>query len=321
MRAIRIYQTGGPDVLTYEDVPTPTPGPGEVLVKIEATGLNFVEIYQRTGLYSVSLPYIPGGEAAGVVAALGPGVTAFKEGDRVAYGTGHGGYAEYAAIPADLLIPVPEGLDFPHAAAALLQGMTAHYLTHSTYPIQPGDRVLVHAAAGGTGLLIVQMAKRRGATVYGTVSTEEKAALAREAGADEAIIYTQTDFAAEVQRLTGGDGVHAVYDSVGKDTFDGSLTSLRRRGCLVLFGQASGPVTAFEPSRLSPKSLFLTRPVLRDYTVTPADLRERAGAVLGMIAAGDLTLRIGATYPLADAARAQQDLAARKTTGKLLLIP
>jgi NADPH2:quinone reductase len=321
MRAIRIYQTGGPEALRYEEVETPRPGPGEALVKIEATGVNFIEIYQRSGLYPVPLPFIPGSEAAGAVVAVGPGVNTVKEGDRVAYGTGRGGYAEYAAVPADVLIPVPDALDAPHAAAALLQGMTAHYLTHDTYPIRRGDRVLVHAAAGGTGLLVAQMAKRRGAVVYGTVSTEEKAVLAREAGVDETILYTRADVAAEVARLTGGEGVQAVYDSVGKDTFEVSLAALGRRGYLVLFGQSSGLVPAFEPARLSPRSAFLTRPSLQNYTATREELRERAGAVLAMIEAGELALRIGGTYPLADAARAQEDLAARKTTGKLVLIP
>jgi NADPH2:quinone reductase len=309
-------------VLSYEEIPTPEPGPGEALVKIQAIGINFIDVYRRLGLYPVALPFTLGEEAAGVVTALGPGVEDLHVGDRVAYASVAGAYAEYAVIPAARLVPVPDALDSRQAAAAMLQGMTAHYLTHSTYPIQPGDQVLVHAAAGGAGLLVVQMAKRRGARVYGTVSTEAKAALARAAGADEVILYTQADFEAEIKRLTGGRGVDAVFDSVGQTTFDKSLNCLRPRGYMVLFGQSSGPVAPFNPQTLNAKgSLFLTRPTLGHYIATRDELMERAGDVLGWAAAGELALRIDSEFPLAQAAEAHRRLESRATSGKLLLVP
>jgi NADPH:quinone reductase len=322
MKAIRIHQHGGPEALVYEEITQPTPGPGEALIKIEAIGINFIDVYRRVGLYPVTLPFTIGEEAAGTVAALGPGVEGLRVGDRVAYASVSGAYAEYAAVPAARLVPIPAGLDSRQAAAAMLQGMTAHYLTHSTYPIQPGDQVLVHAAAGGAGLLVVQMAKRRGARVFGTVSTEAKAALARAAGADEVILYTQADFEAEIKRLTGGRGLDAVFDSVGQTTFDKSLNCLRPRGYMVLFGQSSGPVAPFNPQTLNAKgSLFLTRPTLAHYMATRDELLERAGDVLGWAAAGELTLRIDSEFPLAQAAEAHRRLESRATSGKLLLIP
>lgn len=322
MKAIRVHQPGGPEALVYEDVAQPTPGPGEALVKIEAIGINFIDVYRRSGLYPMATPFTLGDEAAGVVAALGPGVEDLRVGDRVAFASVPGAYAEYAVAPAARLVQLPAGLDSRQAAAAMLQGMTAHYLTHSTYPIKPGDQVLIHAAAGGAGLLVVQMAKRRGARVFGTVSTEAKAALARAAGADEVILYTQADFEAEVRRLTGGRGVDAVYDSVGQTTFDKSLNCLRPRGYMVLFGQSSGPVAPLNPQILNAKgSLFLTRPTLGNYIATREELLERAGDVLSWIAAGELALRIDSELPLAQAAEAHRKLESRATTGKLLLIP
>ncbi len=322
MKAVRVHAHGGPEMLTYEEVDTAEPGPGQVLVKIEAIGVNYIDVYRRVGLYQVPLPLTPGEEAAGVVAALGPGVTELREGDRVAYGFVSGAYAEYALAPTAQLVPIPDGLDTQQAAAAMLQGMTAHYLTHSTYPVRSGDRVLIHAAAGGTGLLLVQMAKRRGAQVFGTVSTEAKAELARAAGADEIILYTQTDFEAEVKRLTGGRGMDVVYDSVGQTTFDKSLNSLRPRGYMVLFGQSSGPVGPFNPQILNARgSLFLTRPSLGHYVATREELLERAGAVLGWLTAGELKLRVDEVFPLANAATAHRKLESRATSGKLLLTP
>jgi len=322
MQAVRIHRTGGPEVLVYEHIETPQPGPDEVLVRIEASGVNFKDIYQRNGSSPLPLPGTLGREAAGVVAALGPGVTDPRRGDRVAYAPYQGAYAEYAVVPADRLAPLPEAIDVQAAAAAMQQGMTAHFLTHSAYPIQPGDRVLIHAAAGGTGLLLVQMAKKRGADVIGTVSTPAKAALARAAGADAIIVYTRDDFEAEVRRLTGGDGVHVVYDSVGQTTFAGSLRSLRRQGFLVLFGEASGPVPPLAVAELNARgSIFLTYPTLFDYTADRAELLARAGAVLGWVASGELTLRIERVFPLADASAAHRLLETRGTTGKLLLIP
>jgi NADPH2:quinone reductase len=293
-----------------------------VLVRVEAIGINFIDVYKRSGQYSGSLPFVPGEEAAGVVEAIGPDVEGVRVGDRVAYAFVQGAYAEYIVAPAARLVPVPPGLDSRQAAAAMLQGMTAHYLTHSTYPVQQGDSVLVHAAAGGAGLLVVQMAKRRGARVFGTVSTGAKAELAREAGADEVILYTQSDFEAEVKRLTDGRGLHAVYDSVGKTTFDKSLNCLRPRGYLVLFGQSSGAVDPLNPQTLNAKgSLFLTRPTLGHYIATREELLWRAGDVLGWIAAGELKLRIDSEFPLAQAADAHRRLESRATSGKLLLIP
>jgi len=322
MKAIRVTSFGGPEVLRLEDVPIPAPGPGQVLVKVEAAGLNFIDVYHRTGLYANPLPFTPGPEGAGAVAALGPGVSGFRPGDRVAWASGLGSYAEQVLVPAAHLVPVPSGVDTHTAAALMLQGMTAHYLSESTYPLKAGDTCLVHAAAGGVGLLLVQMAKRRGARVFGTVSTDEKAALARGAGADEVIRYTKADFLGEVKRLTEGRGVQVVYDSVGQATFDKSLDCLAPRGILVLFGQSSGPVPSFNPSLLAAKgSLFLTRPTLFHYIADRASLEARAGAVLGAAASGRLTVRIERTFPLAEAAEAHRTLEGRKTTGKVLLLP
>jgi NADPH:quinone reductase len=322
MKAIRIHEYGGPEVYRYEDVPEPVAGAGQALVAIEAVGVNFIEVYQRTGLYPVPLPATPGSEAAGTVVALGPGVPGFAVGDRVAWQGGAGAYAERAVVPAERLVRLPEGVSARQGAAAMLQGMTAHYLACSTFPLRPGDTCLVHAAAGGVGLLLCQIAKRRGARVIGTVSTEEKAALARGAGADEVIRYTEQDFEAEVKRLTGGAGVQVVYDSVGRTTFERSLRCLAPRGTLALFGQSSGPVTPFDPQVLARSgSLYLTRPVLGDYTATRAELLERAGEVLGWVREGTLRLRVGRELPLSQAAEAHRALQGRATTGKLLLIP
>jgi NADPH2:quinone reductase len=321
MKAIRVREHGGPEVLKLEEVEVAAPGPGEARVRIEAAGLNFIDVYHRTGLYPNTLPFTPGLEAAGVVTAVGEGVTDVKAGDRVAYTDQLGAYAEEAVVKASRLVPVPERLTTRDAAAAMLQGMTAHYLTHSTFPLQPGHVCLVHAGAGGVGLLLIQMAKRRGARVLATVSTEEKAALARGAGADDVIRYDQVDFEAEARRLTGGLGVNVVYDSVGKDTFDRSLASLALRGMLALFGQSSGTVPPFNPGLLSKGSLFLTRPTLFHYVADTESLRARSSEVLDWIATGNLSLRIGATYPLAEAAEAHRALQGRRTTGKVLLVP
>ena len=322
MRAIQITQTGGPEVLALREVPTPTPGPGEALIQIEACGVNFIDVYFREGRYPAQLPFIPGQEAAGTVIALGPDVGAVKIGDRVAWCGVSGTYAEFAVAPVSKLIAIPEDISARQAAAAMLQGMPAHYLAHSTYAIQRGDDVLIHAGAGGVGLLLTQMAKQRGARVLTTVSTEEKAALARKAGADEMILYTQEDFAAKVRELTGGKGVPVVYDSVGKTTFDGSLACLRPRGVMVLYGGSSGAVPPFDLIQLSTKgSLYVTRPTLKDYAATREELELRAGDVLRWVAQGSLKLRLEHSYPLAEAAQAHRDLEARKTTGKVLLIP
>ncbi len=322
MHAIRVHRFGGPEVLSYEEVPLLEPGPGETRVKIEAVGVNFIDVYQRLGLYPRALPLIPGEEGAGVVDAVGPGVSEVQPGDRVAYAMQSGSYADYAIVPAWKLVPLPDAVDTRQAAAVMLQGMTAHYLTHSTYPLQPGDTALIHAAAGGTGLLLVQMAKHRGARVIGTVSTEEKARLAREAGADEVILYTQADFAQETRRLTHGQGVNVVYDSVGKTTFDQSLNCLKRRGTMVLYGQSSGPVPPFDPQVLNAKgSLFLTRPKLADHVADRVELMQRAGDLFKWIAAGELKVRIDQTFPLTEAARAHRYLEGRQTMGKVLLIP
>jgi len=322
VKAIRVHATGGPEVLRLEDVPPPAPGRGEALVKIEAAGVNYTDIYYRMGWTKAALPFTVGVEAAGTVQGLGPEALGLKQGDRVAYTGPLGAYAEYAVVPAWRLVRLPGGTDAPTAAAAMLQGMTAHYLCHSTYPLKDGDTALIHAAAGGVGRLLVQMAKMRGARVLATVSTEEKAQLAREAGADEVIIYTKADFEAEVKRLTGGSGVQVVYDSVGKTTFDKSLNCLAPRGTLVLFGQASGPVPPLDPQVLNAKgSLYLTRPTLGHYTATPGELNDRAGDVLGWVASGQLRLRIEAALPLAQAAEAHLRLASRRTAGKLLLLP
>jgi NADPH:quinone reductase len=322
MRAIRVQETGGPEVLRVEDMEAPEPGEGEVRVDIAAAGVNFIDTYQRGGAYPMVTPFTPGVEGAGRVSALGPGVSGLDEGDAVAYAMVPGSYAEQAIVPADRLVGVPDGVDLPDAAAAMLQGMTAHYLATSTVALQEGDRVLVHAAAGGVGLLLTQIAKRRGATVYGTVSTQEKAELARDAGADEVIRYTEQDFREAVLDLTGGRGVDVVYESVGRDTFDDSLASLCPRGHLVLFGQSSGAVEPLDPQRLnSGGSLYLTRPSLGHYVADRDELLQRAGDVLGWVGDGTLRLRIGETHPLEEAATAHERLEGRLTTGKVLLLP
>jgi NADPH2:quinone reductase len=322
MRAIQISQTGGAEVLTLRELSTPKPGTGEALIQIEACGVNFIDVYFREGRYAAALPFIPGQEAAGVVAALGPQVTGLKVGDRVAWCGVPGTYAEFAVAPVNRLVAIPDGVSSQQAAAAMLQGMTAHYLAHSTYTIQLGDAVLIHAGAGGVGLLLIQMAKRLGARVITTVSTEEKAALARGAGADEVILYTREDFAARVRELTNGAGVRVVYDSVGKTTFEGSLASLQPRGLLALFGGASGAVLPFDLIQLSTRgSLYVTRPSLKDYVATHEELAQRSSDVLGWVAEGGLKLRIEHRYPLTEAAQAHRDLEGRKTTGKVLLIP
>ena len=322
MKAIRIHAHGGPEVLQLDEIPVPVPGPGQALVRIEAAGVNFIDIYHRTGLYKVQLPYVPGQEGAGVVTAVGPDVAGVATGDRVAYTGVPGAYAELAAVPVDRLVPLPAGVTFRQAAAVLLQGITAQYLATSTYRLAAGEACLVHAAAGGLGLLLCQIAKRLGARVIGTVSTEAKAELARAAGADEVILYTQQDFEAEVKRLTGDAGLQVVYDSVGKTTFDKSLNCLSRRGMLVLCGQSSGPVPPLDPQVLNQKgSLYLTRPTLAHYTATREELLARAGEVLGWVADGSLAVRIGREYPLAEAEEAQRALAGRETTGKVLLLP
>ncbi len=322
MKAVRFHQCGGPEVLRYEEAPEPVPAAGQALVEIEAIGLNYIDTYHRSGLYPVALPCIPGMEAAGTVKAVGEGVQEVKVGDRVAYAGVIGAYARQAAIPAARLVPLPSGVDFQTGAAAMLQGMTAHYLVHGSYPLGKGDTALIHAAAGGVGLLLVQMAGRLGARVIATVSTAEKEALARQAGADEVIRYTEQDFEAEVKRLTGGRGVDVVYDSVGKTTFDKGLNVLRPRGYMVLFGQSSGPVPPFDPGILNTKgSLFLTRPTLVHYTATRQELLSRAGDVLNWLGSGQLSLRIGARFPLAEAAQAHRALQGRQTTGKVLLLP
>lgn len=322
MKTIRVHRHGGPETLAIEDLPVPRPGKGEALVRLDAAGVNFIDIYQREGLYRVPLPFTPGNEGAGTVAETGPECAEAAAGDRVAYAGAIGSYAEYAVVPAWRLVRVPEGLDPALAAAAMLQGMTAHYLAHSTCPLAPGDACLVHAAAGGVGHLLTQIAKRRGARVIGTVSTREKAEIARESGADEVILYTERDFESEVKRLTGGKGVRVVYDSIGRSTFDKSMNCLAPRGILVLYGQASGPVAPFDPQVLNAKGgLFLTRPSLAHYTATREELLSRANDVLGWVASGELSVRIGARYPLAKAADAHRALAGRETTGKVLLIP
>ena len=323
MKAVRVHNTGGADVLRYEDVASPAPRPGELLIDVEAAGLNFIEVYQREGLYPMPKPFTPGSEAAGVVRALGDGAKGFAVGDRVVSQSVNGSYAQQTTVAADRAIKVPKGVDTKTAAAAWLQGLTAHYLATSTFPITRGDRVLVHAAAGGVGLLLCQIAKKkRGAFVIGTASTDAKRTLAREAGADEVIDYTTQDFAAEVKRITGGAGVHAVYDSVGKSTFDKSLDCLRPRGTMALFGQSSGPVPPFDPQILNRKgSLFLTRPTLAHYLATRAELEERANEILVWVSDGSLSVRIGAEFPLAQAAEAHRALEGRKTTGKVLILP
>jgi NADPH2:quinone reductase len=321
MQAIHVAEPGGPEVLVPAEVPTPQPGPGQVTVGLAAAGVNFIEIYQREGRYPIPLPFVPGGEGAGVVSAVGEGVTDLRVGDRVASVDLKGAYAAQALVDADRAVPIPEGVATEVAAAVMLQGMTAHYLLLDSYKAQAGDTILVHAAAGGMGLLLTQLATKLGVRVIGTVSTPEKELLARAAGAAEVIRYTETGFTDEVKRLTGGEGVAAVYDAVGKDTFDGSLASLRPRGSLVLYGAASGPVPPFDPMRLQHAgSAFLTRPTLYHHIVGD-ELRKRAGDVLGWVAEGALDVRIHERYPLAEARRAHEDLKGRRTTGKLLLVP
>jgi NADPH2:quinone reductase len=322
MRAIRVNQPGGPEALSYEDIPTPEPGPGQARVKIEAVGLNYVDVYHRMGRYPGQFPLTLGTEGAGVVDAIGPDVTEVKPGDRVAYAMVQGSYAEYAVVPAAKLVPLPANITTRLAAAVLLQGMTAHYLVHSTYPLKQRELVLIHAAAGGMGLLLVQLAKRCGAYVIGTVSTEEKAQLAREAGADVVINYSQDDFEAEVKRLSEGKGVHVIYDGVGKDTFDKGLNCLRPRGYMVLYGAASGPVAPLDPQVLNAKgSLFLTRPTLGHYTLDREELLWRANDLFDWIASGTLNVRIDKEFPLAETAEAHRYLEGRQTKGKVLLIP
>jgi len=322
MKAILVFEPGGPEQLHCADVPVPTPGPGQALVKLRAIGVNFIDIYFRTGLYKSDIPISIGMEGAGVVESVGPDVTELAPGDRVAYAMARGSYAEYHAVPAWQLVKLPNAVDYQAAAAAMLQGMTAHYLTHSTFPLKLGDTALIHAAAGGAGLLLVQMAKMRGARVIGTTSTPEKAALARQAGADEMILYTKQDFESEVKNLTDGRGVDVVYDSVGVATFEKSLNCLRPRGMMVTFGNASGPVPPTPPLVLSQKgSLFLTRPTLANYTSTREELLSRANDVLNWVASGRLNIRVHKTYSLSGAPQAHIDLAARLTSGKLLLIP
>jgi len=308
--------------MALAELPVPEAAAGQVVVKVEAAGVNFIDVYQRNGLYPVQLPYVLGVEGSGTVSEVGSGSGTLAVGDRVAWAAGPGTYAEYVAVPSDKLVKVPEAIGFPEAAAAMLQGMTAHYLALETYPIKKGDTVLVHAAAGGVGQLLVQVAKRRGARVLATVSTEQKAELARKAGADQVILYTQTDFVEEVKRMTGGAGVHAVYDSVGQTTFLKSLDCLSRRGTLISFGQSSGKIQPIEPAILGAKgSLYLTRPSLFHYIADRVSLERRASDVLGWIAKGELVLHIGEKLPLAEAAEAHRRLEARKTTGKVLLIP
>jgi NADPH2:quinone reductase len=322
VKAIRVHAAGGPEVLRLEEVPVPVPGPGQIVLRVEAAGVNFIDVYHRKGLYPVALPFTPGREAAGVVERVGEGVSTCRPGDRVASESLNGGYAEYALAAAERVVPLPREVSSRVGAAVMLQGLTAHYLASSTYPLRPGDTCLVHAAAGGVGLLLCQIARRLGARVIGTVSTEEKAHLAREAGAHEVILYSTDDFQAETKRLTGGAGVQAVYDSVGRTTFLKGLDCLAPRGMMVLYGQSSGPVAPFDPQLLNQKgSLFLTRPTIAHYVATRAELLRRAEELLGWVADGSLAVRIGQEFPLAAAAEAHTELEARRTTGKVLLIP
>ncbi len=322
MKAVRVHTHGDADVLTYEDLPTPQPGPGEARVKIGAAGLNFIDIYHRRGWYKVPLPFVLGQEAAGVVEAVGDGVTEFKPGDRVAYAMVMGAYAEYAIVPTSRLVPVPAGVSIEQAAAVMLQGMTAHYLAMSTYPLKPGDIALVHAGSGGVGQLLIQIAKRMGARVIATVGSADKADLARAAGADDVILYREQDFEAEVKRLTDGAGVHVNYDSVGKDTFLKGLNVLRPRGYMVLYGQSSGMVDPVDPQLLNQKgSLFLTRPTLGHYTLTRAELLGRASDLFHWMATGQLVVRVDRTFGLREAADAHRYMETRQTRGKVLLIP
>ncbi len=320
MKAIRIHRTGGPEVLRLEDVPVPAPGAGEVLIRIESAGVNFVDVYERQGLYPVALPFTPGREAAGVVERVGEGVTTCRSGDRVVAESLVGGYAEYAVAAAERVVPLPNTIGSRLGAAVMLQGLTAHYLAVSTYPLRVGDTCLVHAAAGGVGLLLCQIASRRGARVIGTASTEVKAALAREAGAQEVILYSRDDFRTEIKRITGGAGVQVIYDSVGRTTFLDGLDCLAPRGMMVLYGQSSGPVGALDPQLLNRKgSLFLTRPTLAHYVRTRPELLQRSEELFGWVADGSLAVRIDRAFPLAAAAEAHAELEARRTTGKVLL--
>jgi NADPH2:quinone reductase len=322
MKAIRVHETGGPEKLTYEDIAAPTPGPGQARVKIHAIGVNFIDIYYRTGLYKSPLPFTPGMEAAGVVDAVGENVAGVARGERVAYAMNPGSYAEYALVNAWQLVTLPEKIEFSTGAAAMLQGMTAHYLTHSTYALQRGQTVLIHAAAGGVGMLLIQIAKMIGARVIGTVSTQEKEELARNAGADHVIRYDVRDFEAEVKNITQGRGVDVVYDSVGRTTFDKSLNCLKRRGMIVLFGQSSGTVPPFDLNILNAKgSAYVTRPSLAHYTATQEEMDWRAGDILEWIAEGKLNLRIDQSFPLSEAAEAHRALESRRTKGKVLLLP
>jgi NADPH:quinone reductase len=322
MKAIRVHAPGAADAMKLEDVPEPQPKAGEAVVKIDAAGLNYIDVYQRSGLYKLEMPLTLGLEAGGTVTATGPGVTEVKVGDKVAYTGVPGAYAQYAAVPAARLVVLPQGVSTKQGAAIMLQGITAHYLACSTYPLKKGDACLVHAAAGGVGLILCQIARLRGAKVIGTVSTEEKAKLAREAGADETILYTTQDFAAEVKRITGGKGLQVVYDSVGKDTWEGSLNCLAPRGLIALYGQSSGPIGQIDPQILNTKgSLFLTRPSLNVYIATREELQQRAADLFGWVRDGKLKLRMEFEFPLKDAAEAHRALEGRKTTGKVLLIP
>jgi NADPH2:quinone reductase len=322
MRAVQVHTPGGPEALVAAEVADPAAGPGELVVRVAAAGVNYIDTYHRTGAYPMPTPFVPGLEGSGIVIEVGAGVTRFKTGDRVAWASAFGSYAELARVPENVAVSVPDGVDLEVAGGAMLQGMTAHYLTRSTYPVQEGDTVLVHAAAGGMGLLLTQQVKALGGRVIGTVSTEEKEKLAREAGADEVIRYTETEVPLEVRRLTDGQGVAVVYDGVGKDTFDASLDSLRIRGTLALYGAASGPVPPFDLQRLnSGGSLFVTRPTLAHHALDPEELAWRSGEVFAGIESGQLTINITGRYPLANAAAAHEDLQARRTTGKLLLIP
>jgi NADPH2:quinone reductase len=322
MKAIQVKQTGGPEVLQLADLPVPQPKPNEAIVKIAASGVNFIDVYQREGRYPVPLPFVLGQEGAGLVTNVGPEVKTLRAGDRVAWCGVLGSYAEYAAVPGERLVPVPQGVSDQQAASAMLQGMTAQYLIYDTFPLKRGQTALIHAAAGGVGALLVQMAHDVGARVIATVSTEEKANIARQAGADEVILYSKTDFETETKRLTGGKGVDVVYDGVGKTTFEKGLNVLRARGMMVLFGGSSGPVPPFDPIQLSQKgSLYLARPALVHHIASTEELRMRSSAVFKMIDDGKLEIRIAHTYPLAEAEQANRDLEGRKTTGKFLLIP
>ncbi len=321
MKAIQITEYGGPEVMKYSEVSDPMAAQGEALVKIEAVGVNFTDIYSRAGINPPGLPWIVGVEGAGVVTAVGAGVDSINVGDNVAYSGVFGSYAEMASVPASKLIKLPDGLDARSGAAVMLQGMTAHYLCHSTYAVQPGDKVLIHAGAGGVGLLLTQMVKKLGGYVFSTVSTEEKAQLSRDAGSDQVILYGEQDFSEEIKKATDGEGLQAVYDAVGETTFEKSISCLGRRGHMVLYGQASGPPPLIDPRRLGNGSLFLTRPGLADYTSTRDELEQRAGDVLNWVKSGDLKLRVEHVFPLSEAPEAHSQLASRATTGKILLIP